>query len=124
MNKAIFVALGAAVGGLCRHFISEVVAGRTTADFPWGTLLVNLAGCLAIGIAWGLCEKNQWAPVYRALVFTGFLGGFTTFSSFGLDSMRLFSGARIGTPVVYIAASNLGGLLLAWIGIVISGSIA
>ena len=96
----ISVALGGAFGAVARHLVGLAVA------FPLGTLTVNVLGSLAIGFVWAHFTAkglHGWLP----LVLTGFLGGFTTFSAFSLDTMRLIEGGRVGAALTYVAASVL-----------------
>lgn len=103
----LYVALGGAAGSLCRHAIGLAFAG---AGFPWGTLAVNWAGSALIGAAHGLGLEGGT----RLLLVTGFLGGFTTFSAFSLETVTL---AERSAPLaaLYVAASVAGGLLLFWL---------
>ncbi|MGQ0792955.1 MAG: fluoride efflux transporter CrcB [Deltaproteobacteria bacterium] len=89
----VFIMLGGAAGTLARYFVSGFVGKSLEGAFPWGTLAVNLAGCLLIGILWELFESKAIAPGARVFIFTGFLGGFTTFSTFGLEAASLMRGA-------------------------------
>ena len=96
----ISVAIGGALGAVMRYLVGLAVA------FPLGTLTVNVLGSLAIGIVWAHFTArglHGWLP----LVLTGFLGGFTTFSAFSLDTMRLIDDGRLGAAFMYIAASVL-----------------
>ena len=112
------VAAGGAIGSLARWKLGQLaLAAAPGLRFPSGTLLVNLVGCLAIGALAGLFDR-AWGPndTQRLLLFTGLLGGFTTFSAFGLETIDLL---RRGEPVLagsYVAASVIGGLLAVWLG--------
>jgi CrcB protein len=100
ITPVISVAVGGALGAVARHLVGLAVA------FPLGTLTVNVVGSLAIGIVWAHFTArglHGWLP----LVMTGFLGGFTTFSAFSLDTVRLFEADRLGAAFTYVAASML-----------------
>ena len=98
MKTMIFVALGGAVGASLRYLVGLAVA------FPMGTLAVNVIGSFAIGLLWaGFAEKE--IPYLMPLLMTGVLGGFTTFSAFSLDTLRLMQDGRIGAAGVYVLAS-------------------
>lgn len=120
MNKLAGIALGGLLGTLCRYFFSSWIDERAHSLFPYGTLLVNLAGCFAAGFLFPVFERAAISPDLRVAVFTGFLGGFTTFSAYGLQTVVLANGGMLSTAVANIVLSNVGGLLMVWLG----GSIA
>ncbi|WP_341368376.1 fluoride efflux transporter CrcB [Yoonia sp. BS5-3] len=98
MTPLISVALGGALGAVGRYLVGLAVA------FPLGTLTVNVIGSFVIGLVWVLLAARglqHWLP----FVMTGFLGGFTTFSAFSLDTMRLVEGGRLGAAGGYVVAS-------------------
>ncbi|MFP4683958.1 MAG: fluoride efflux transporter CrcB [Ectothiorhodospira sp.] len=102
-----WVALGSALGGLARFHVGGWITRLSGSAFPWGTLAVNVSGGLAAGLAWG------WLPatgprVLEALLLTGFLGGYTTVSSFSLQSVTLL---RQGHPIQALANVFASGLL-------------
>jgi CrcB protein len=95
MIKILMVGMGGFAGSLCRYIVSDL-SHRLFNDpfFPYGTLTVNVGGCLLIGLLGGLSETRQiFTPEVRAMIFIGFLGGFTTFSTFGYE---IFTVARDG----------------------------
>ncbi|MHB8765840.1 MAG: fluoride efflux transporter CrcB [Deferrisomatales bacterium] len=120
MNHLALVALGAVLGASGRHLLAGWVARAVPAPFPWGTLAVNLVGCLVIGLAWGLTERSPWSPALRAFFFAGVLGSFTTFSSFGLETLNLVRVGEAGRALAYVLASNAGGLALVWLGLAVT----
>ena len=95
MIKILMVGMGGFAGSICRYLVSDL-SHRLFANpfFPYGTLTVNVVGCLLIGLLGGLSETRQiFTPEIRAMIFIGFLGGFTTFSTFGYE---IFTVARDG----------------------------
>ena len=100
------VAIGGAVGSMLRYAVSVGLYRMTGQTVPAAVAAVNISGCLVIGILAGMIAGGRWAPAAttRAFVFVGLLGGFTTFSSFGLDTVTL---ARDGRPL--LAAMNVLG---------------
>ena len=119
MLKSIFiVGAGSALGGICRLLLGNLVqqsCGGGT--FPWGTLTVNLLGCLLIGIIYGLAARHTAQPQEWLMFFTtGFCGGLTTFSTFIHENYMLLSPGRFSLFALYAAASLLLGLLCAWLG--------
>jgi CrcB protein len=89
---------------------------RSHSSFPYGTLAVNLVGCFIAGLLFPVFERLAIAPEMRLAVFTGFLGGFTTFSAYGLQTVVLVNGGMMSLAVVNVIVSNIGGLLMVWLG--------
>lgn len=112
------VALGSALGGVARYGVGEFAVALLGRVFPWGTLAVNVLGSLAIGVAWVvLAERTGNAEVWRHFWVVGVLGGFTTFSSFSLETLWLaeqFGPLRAG---FYVLASVSVCLTGAWTGL-------
>lgn len=105
--------------GACLRFVLAGVVQRIDplARFPYGTLVVNLVGCLAIGLLSGVGESRQvFGPGARLFVFIGLLGGFTTFSTFGFESFALLREGENLKAVVNITASVVLGLAAVWAG--------
>jgi CrcB protein len=115
MTTLLWIMFGGAVGTGLRYGVGQ---GLTRAnDFPYGTMTVNLVGCLLIGaLATWFSQMADLSETVRLAVLVGFLGGFTTFSSFGLDTLRLLEAGRMGAAVTYVLVSNLVGLLAVWAG--------
>ncbi|MCA9726481.1 MAG: fluoride efflux transporter CrcB [Candidatus Eisenbacteria bacterium] len=110
------LAAGGAIGTLLRYILAGWIA-RGTTTFPWGTVGVNLIGCLAIGLISGHLDRGALiAPALRVAILIGVLGGFTTFSTFGLETFRLLADAQLARAAGYVVVTNLGGLALVWGG--------
>ena len=90
MLRLLSIALGGALGSVLRYLLSRGVYQVMGSTFPWGTLSVNLVGSLAIGFLWALFETVTIAPEMRTFILVGILGGFTTFSSFTIETFNLF----------------------------------
>lgn len=119
MVKLALIALGGALGALARHTISDLTYRVTGSGFPWGTLAVNLSGCLVIGFLWAAAERAPLPGHGSSLVFVGFLGAYTTFSTFGIETLNLLRNGDTVLALANVAASNLGGLVIVWVGFVI-----
>ena len=106
-----YVALGGAIGSVARYLIGLTVQSRSSLDFPVGTLLVNLTGCLLLGfLARYLLETSAVSPEVRALLTTGLCGGYTTFSTFGYETMTLIEDADWRRAALYVVVSIIGAL--------------
>jgi len=118
MGKILLVGVGGAVGSVLRYLVSLLVqywSGRD--DFPLGTLVVNIIGCFIIGLLAQLAEeRGAFAPETRLLVIVGLLGGFTTFSSFGNETVNLW---RDGEG--WLTFANVAGHLVLGLGAVFLG---
>lgn len=110
--NALLVFLGGGLGALCRYGVNRLFASST--DFPWATLSVNLLGCFAIGVFSFYAMRGQNTLIMFGII--GFLGGFTTFSSYGLELMRMLEFGLAKNFVVYLIASNVIGVLLVYVG--------
>lgn len=119
MRLILLVGAGSFVGGICRYLLSTFIQSKSQASFPYGTLIINLIGCLLIGCLLGFSEKWPLSTEARLLLITGLLGGFTTFSAFSAESYFLFKSGHVSAAVVYVLVSVVGGLALtaagAWI---------
>lgn len=105
MTTILAIAGGGALGSVLRYLIGRLVQGAAHTGFPSGTLVVNVAGCLAVGALSRHFLNNEIHPVLRAALIVGFCGGFTTFSTFSLETIGLLSGGAAGKAMVYVAAS-------------------
>lgn len=118
MKAVLLVALGGAIGSVARYKLSGFVLHHTIDwRFPAGTFAVNVIGCLVAGVLAGLAEKHDLlSPDARLLLFTGLLGGFTTFSAFGLETMHLMKRGDLAMASANVVLSVLAGLAALWIG--------
>ena len=114
-----WVALGGAVGAVARYGLSGWVQGLSAGSFPWGTLVVNVLGCFALGFAFRVLQLSALTPAVRAGVTVGFLGAFTTFSTFGLETVGLLRDGQWARACAYLGGSVLIGLaaVLAGLGL-------
>ena len=111
------VAIGGAVGSVCRYLVGVVAMRLFGPAFPWGTFAVNLAGSFAIGLLTELIARRFNASMeLRVLLVTGFLGGFTTFSSFSLDTVVLYERGAFMLAAAYVVASVVLSLAATFAG--------
>ncbi len=107
----LLVFLGGGLGAIARFVLASAVQGASDGGFPLGTLVVNLAGCALIGVLGGALAARGVLPAGAQLfLIPGLLGGFTTFSAFGLDVIRLWEAGQAGFASIYVLASVAGGI--------------
>jgi CrcB protein len=122
MLKILMVGMGGFAGSICRYLVGEVSQKYLTPSLLlYPTLIVNVGGCLLIGLLGGLSETRQiFTPEIRALVIVGFLGGFTTFSTFGYETFVLARGDQMALALANLALHLVLGLGAVWIGFSLS----
>lgn len=115
------VAFGGALGAMSRYWVYNAFVRATDSRFPWATLTVNVAGSFLIGIAFVLItERTEIGPEVRGLVTIGFLGAFTTFSTFSMDTLGLLEQGLIAQATSYVLSSVVVCIIAAWLGIALS----
>nr|WP_255682088.1 fluoride efflux transporter CrcB [Luteimonas sp. BDR2-5] len=117
----LLVGLGGFVGSACRYqltlWLMQLAGPQAAGRFPFGTLGVNLLGCLVAGLLGGTIARHDWFPPdLRLLLMVGVLGGFTTFSAFGMETLALLRRGDVASAALYVGLSVVAGLLLAWLG--------
>ena len=116
IKNILIVGCGSFLGGAARYLISIAMKG-VSKGFPWGTLLVNLAGCLLIGLLWGIFSRTSSEGSPWSLFFTvGLCGGFTTFSTFSKEALAMLQCGNYIGFVLYIAISIITGITLVALG--------
>ena len=120
----LYVAGGSAAGGVCRYLLTVLLQPRTPTAFPLGTFVVNLTGAIAIGfvLRWSLATPSV-SPEVRALLTTGFLGGYTTFSTFSFETIALLEAGEPRKAALYVVASVVLSLLGTVAGIALAGAV-
>ena len=117
MLKTILIGLAGLSGTLLRYWLSGLVARQYGETFPWGTMAVNMIGCLLTGAIFNLTEERFLVnPTLRTVILIGLMGGFTTFSSYGLQTFTLVRDGEFGLATLNIGVSNVLGLLMVWAG--------
>ncbi|MBQ8650208.1 MAG: fluoride efflux transporter CrcB [Flavobacteriales bacterium] len=120
IKSLLIVALGGGVGSAIRYLVSFLISERVTQGvFPWGTFAVNVIGCFIVGLLYGLLEGES-SHSTRLLLITGFCGGFTTFSAFINESLYMADAKSYMMMVLYITLSMAVGLLLCYVGRIIT----
>jgi CrcB protein len=109
LTASLYVAAGGAAGSWLRYLVARAVPPAAS-GFPWGTLTVNVVGSFAMGLLAGwLARLGAQAEGWRLLLGVGLLGGFTTFSAFGLETVALIERGAVGTAMAYVALSLIAG---------------
>lgn len=117
LQRLLLIGMAGFAGTLCRYGLSGLVARRVGETFPAGTLLVNVIGCFLAGfLFYPLHERFLVSEAIRTALLIGFLGGFTTFSSFGLQTFTLFKDGEAFFAVINILVANTVGIISVWVG--------
>ena len=127
MQALFWIGLGSAAGGIARHLVSLSVSARFGEAFPWGTLVVNVVGSFLIALVAGLADPSSRLMVpaaARQFLAVGVMGGFTTFSSFSLQTLNLLRDGQLAYAGLNVGLSLLLCLIGAWLGLQAASAIA
>jgi fluoride exporter len=113
--------VAAALGASIRYLLDRLVQDRTNEEFPWGTCVINVSGSFVLGSISGLVLYHGFTTDVRLVIGTGFCGGYTTFSTFTFETIRLAEGGLTGAAVRNIVVNTAGGLLAAGTGLALAG---
>jgi CrcB protein len=116
MKFILIAGIGSFFGGICRYVLSTYIHTRNPHQFPWGTFVVNILGCLLIGCIIGWAERHVLRDEWRLFLVTGVLGGFTTFSAFSGETFNLIRAGQYGVATTYVVASVVVGIALTFLG--------
>jgi len=116
MKLLLFVGIGSFIGGILRYLLSQFIQIKFLSTFPYGTLGVNVLGCLVIGLVLALSERTSMTPEWRLFLATGICGGFTTFSAFSSETFSLLRDGQVWYASAYILMSLILGVLATFIG--------
>jgi CrcB protein len=124
MDRLLWIALGGALGTAARYLIGLWTTAQFGPGFPLGTVLVNLAGCFGIAVLMPIALAMAWPETLRLALTVGFLGGFTTYSSFNYETTRLLEAGAGGLASLNAAVTIVGGLAAGWAGLLCGRLIA
>jgi fluoride exporter len=110
------IGVAGALGALARYLLGRFVAERAGSPFPFGTLLINISGALGIGLLFALASRQMISSVLQSVLATGFLGGYTTFSTMCWESVQLLRGGNRRTSLLYLSVSFSLGMLFVLLG--------
>lgn len=125
MTKYLMVGFGGALGSILRFWASGIVSNRLGGRFPYGTFVVNCTGSFLIGlIVTLLAERTHWSPNWRYLIPIGFIGGYTTFSAFELETLRSMQDGEILIASLNVLLSVVVGFFSVWLGVITGRTIS
>ena len=124
MNRLFWICAAGAAGTAARYLIGLWAGQRFGASFPYGTLIVNVSGCFLIAALMHLALVNAWPVTLRAALTIGFLGGFTTYSSFNYETMRLMEEGAVATAFANLVLTLLSGFAAGWMGLLLARQLA
>ena len=125
ITSIIIVACGGGIGAVLRFAIANLFSTSTTGSFPFGTIFINISGCVCIGLVAALLlgPLSEHREILKPLVIIGVLGGFTTYSTFALDSITLLQNGKFGLFCIYLLISNTLGILFAYLCFTVGSNI-
>lgn len=119
----LLVGLGGTIGSVARHLISTRVQRGSHSGFPWGTLAVNITGSFVIGIVFGVFDARDFSDTLLTFLVSGVLGGYTTFSTFSVENLKLLQNRRYGWFLQNAAGQIIAGLVAAGIGYALGSAV-
>ncbi len=118
MQKLLLIAVAGSLGALARYGLAGLVQRWTDSVFPWGTVSVNIVGCFLFGLLWvAMEERFSFSPDSRAIVLTGFLGAFTTFSTYMFETQQLLEDSQYLAALGNLGLQNAAGLAAVIVGL-------
>jgi CrcB protein len=125
LQKYLLIALGGALGSAARYWMGSMVAGRLGTRFPWGTFVINMTACVIIGFSLTfLGRRTGLNPAWRYLVPIGFVGAYSTFSTYEWETLSTLRAGAFSLAALYALGSLVLGLVAVWCGIVIAEAIS
>lgn len=119
MQKYLLIALGGALGSIARYWVGATIINRLGTRFPWGTLVINLTACVIIGFSVTyLARRAGLNPAWRYLIPIGFVGAYSTFSTYEWETLSLIRGGTFPLAAIYAFGSLVLGLAATWGGMI------
>jgi CrcB protein len=125
LQKYLLIAAGGALGSIARYWVGSTIAGRMGTRFPYGTLVINISACLIIGFSLTYLGKRAGLnPAWRFLVPVGFIGAYSTFSTYEWETLSTLRAGAFALGALYALGSLIGGLAATWCGVLLADSIS
>lgn len=125
MTKYLMVAMGGAAGSVLRFWVGTYVSSRLGTRFPYGTFLINVTASFLIGFVLAvLADRADWSPNWRYLIPIGFIGGYSTFSTFEYETFRVFQEGELLISGLNVALSVVVGFFSVWLGVITGSAVA
>jgi|RhiMethySRZTD1v2_1073278.scaffolds.fasta_scaffold657959_2 fluoride exporter len=119
MDRVLWISLAGAAGTAARYLLTVAITQRFGTSFPAATVIINLTGCFIMAAVMAASAAIGWSATVRMAVTVGFLGGFTTYSSFNQETMMLWERGATSAAMLNVAVTLLGGLAAGWVGMVV-----
>lgn len=125
MQKYLMIALGGSLGAIARYWVGSAVADRMGTKFPYGTFVINITACFIIGfsLVW-MGRRAEMNPAWRFLIPVGFIGAYSTFSTFEWETFSTLQAGAFFIAALYVALSLFLGLLAVWCGVLLARAVA
>ncbi|MHB1938492.1 MAG: fluoride efflux transporter CrcB [Acidobacteriaceae bacterium] len=125
MQKYLFIAVGGSLGAIARYWVGSAVADRMGTRFPYGTLVINITACLIIGFSLVfLGRRTELSPAWRFLIPVGFIGAYSTFSTFEWETFATLETGAFFLAALYVALSFFLGLIAVWCGVLLARAVS
>jgi fluoride exporter len=125
MTKYLMVAIGGALGSVLRFWVGDYVSNRMGTRFPYGTFIINVTASFLVGLILTLlAERAHWSPNWRYFIPIGFIGGYSTFSTFEYETFRTFQDGEVLMAGLNIVLSVVVGFVSVWLGVITGRTIA
>ncbi|HET8666593.1 MAG TPA: fluoride efflux transporter CrcB [Terriglobales bacterium] len=125
MLKYAMITIGGGIGAIARFVVGSYIGQRMGARFPYGTFVINLSGSFFVGLIMTvLTEKTQLNPNWRYFIPIGFIGAYTTFSTFEYETLRAFQDGQMATGTLNVVLSVTAGFVMVWLGVLAGRALA